>query len=262
MAALVEAARPSDCPFEVALVASDNPEAAGLAWAAEQGIATFAQSPKGMPKAEYEARIDAALRSAGVELIALAGYMRLLSPGFVGRWAGRILNIHPSLLPKYKGLDTHARAIVAEDTVAGCSVHLVTEELDAGAVLGQAKVPVLTGDTAEALAARVLVEEHRLYPRVLAEFARTMTDPSLARVRSLALVLPEVEETSGSDGPSFSVDGTAFARMIAGGLEVRGESGWRTLTVDENADWTAIGDAIAWGWELAAPQSLLEAGGR
>ncbi|MCG7347738.1 phosphoribosylglycinamide formyltransferase [Sphingomonas sp. ACRSK] len=263
MAALVEAARARDCPFEVALVLSDKPEAAGLAWAAGQGVATFAQSPKGMPKAEYEARIDAALRSAGVELIALAGYMRLLSPAFVERWAGRILNIHPSLLPKYKGLDTHARAIDAGDAVAGCSVHLVTEELDAGTVLGQAEVPVHLGDTAEALAARVLVEEHRLYPRILAEFVRSMADTPLARVRSVALALPEAEEENEGDTSSFSVDRTVFARITGdGALATRSESGWRTLTISEDADWTVIGDAIARGWELSAPQALLEAGGR
>lgn len=170
MAALVEAARAPDCPYEVALVASDKPEAEGLAWAAEQGIATFAQSPRGMAKAEYEARIDAALRQAGVEAIALAGYMRLLSPGFVEKWAGRMINIHPSLLPKYKGLDTHARAIEAGDGVHGVSVHEVTAELDDGPVLAQAEVPVLAGDTPESLAARVLIEEHRLYPRALGEF--------------------------------------------------------------------------------------------
>lgn len=263
MAALVEAARAPDCAFEVALVASDKPEAAGLAWAAEQGVATFAQSPKGMPKAEYEACIDAALRNAGVELIALAGYMRLLSPTFVERWAGRILNIHPSLLPKYKGLDTHARAIEARDAVAGCSVHLVTEELDAGTVLGQAEVPVHLGDTAEALAARVLVEEHRLYPRILAEFVRSMADTPLARVRSVALALPEAEEENEAETSSFSVDGTVFARITGdGALATRSESGWRTLTLSEDADWTVIGDAIARGWELSAPQALLEAGGR
>lgn len=172
MASLVEAARADDCPYEVALVASDKPEAPGLAWARENGIATFAQPPKGMPKAEYEAKIDAALREAGVEAIALAGYMRLLSDDFVARWRGRIVNIHPSLLPKYKGLDTHQRAIDAGDAFAGCSVHIVTEELDGGMVLGQAEVPVLTGDTQETLAARVLAEEHRLYPRVVAEWLR------------------------------------------------------------------------------------------
>jgi phosphoribosylglycinamide formyltransferase-1 len=170
MAALVEASRDEAAGYGVVLVASDKPEAAGLAWARERGIATFAQSPRGMPKADYEARIDAALREAGVEAIALAGYMRLLSDDFVERWRGRIVNIHPSLLPKYKGLDTHARAIDAGDAVAGCSVHLVTEELDAGELLGQAEVPVLAGDTPETLAARVLIEEHRLYPRVVAEW--------------------------------------------------------------------------------------------
>lgn len=170
MASLVEAAAAPDCPYTVALVASDKPEAAGLAWAAERGIRTFAQSPKGMPKAEYEARIDAALRDADVEAIALAGYMRLLSDAFVARWRGRIVNIHPSLLPKYKGLDTHARAIAAGDTEAGASVHLVTEELDGGEVLGQARVAILAGDTAETLSQRVLQEEHRLYPRILSQW--------------------------------------------------------------------------------------------
>lgn len=172
MAALVEAAAAPDCPYTVALVASDKPEATGLAWAAERGVATFAQSPKGMPKAEYEAKIDAALREAGVEAIALAGYMRLLSDDFVARWRGRIVNIHPSLLPKYKGLDTHARAIAAGDAEAGASVHIVTEELDGGDVLGQVRVPVLPRDTADALAARVLAEEHKLYAKTLADWLR------------------------------------------------------------------------------------------
>ncbi|MBB3878649.1 phosphoribosylglycinamide formyltransferase [Sphingomonas pseudosanguinis] len=172
MQSLVAASRAADAGYDVALVASDKPEAAGLAWAAEQGIATFALSPKGIGKPAYEAAIDQALRSAGVEVIALAGYMRLLSGDFVARWRGRIVNIHPSLLPLYKGLDTHARAIAAGDAKAGCSVHIVTEELDDGEVLGQAEVPILPGDDATALAARVLVEEHRLYPQVLTEFVR------------------------------------------------------------------------------------------
>ncbi|MFA6124973.1 phosphoribosylglycinamide formyltransferase [Sphingomonas sp.] len=166
MMALVERAR----GYDVTLVASDKPDAAGIAWARERGLATFTQSPKGVPKADYEAAIDAALRAAGVEVIALAGYMRLLSDAFVARWRGRIINIHPSLLPKYKGLDTHARAIAAGDAVAGCSVHVVTEELDGGDVLGQAEVSILPGDTADTLAARVLDAEHRLYPSVLADF--------------------------------------------------------------------------------------------
>ena len=172
MAALIDATRAPDCPFEIVLVASDKPDAHGLAHAAAEGIATFAQSPKGMPKADYEAIIDNALRDAGVETIALAGYMRLLSDAFVEKWRGRIINIHPSLLPKYKGLDTHARAIEAGDTEAGCSVHVVTEELDGGEVLGQSRVPILPGDTPDSLAERVLVAEHSLYPEILAEFVR------------------------------------------------------------------------------------------
>ena len=166
MMALVEQAR----GYRVVLVASDRPEAAGLAWAAARGIATWALSPRGIGKLAYEAALDRRLRDAGVEAVALAGYMRLLSPAFVAAWAGRIVNIHPSLLPLYKGLDTHARAIAAGDTTAGCSVHVVTEELDAGAVLGQAEVPVLAGDDADTLAARVLNAEHALYPRILTEF--------------------------------------------------------------------------------------------
>ena len=156
--------------YDVVLVASDKPDAAGLAWARSRGLQTFALSPKEIGKATYEEQLDAALRDAGVGTIALAGYMRLLSPGFVARWRGRILNIHPSLLPLHKGLDTHARALAAGEAEHGCSVHLVTEELDAGEVLSQARLPVLRGDTVETLAARVLVEEHRLYPKTLAEF--------------------------------------------------------------------------------------------
>lgn len=170
MQALALAARAPDSPYQIALVASDKPDAAGLAWAREHGIPTFALSPKGMAKADYEAAIDAALRDAGVKAIALAGYMRLLSDAFVSNWRGRIVNIHPSLLPNYKGLDTHSRAIAAGDALAGCSVHLVTEELDGGDVLGRAQVPILPGDTPETLAARVLIEEHKLYPRIVREW--------------------------------------------------------------------------------------------
>jgi formyltetrahydrofolate-dependent phosphoribosylglycinamide formyltransferase len=156
--------------YEVVVVASNKPSAEGLSWAREHGIPTFALSPKDVGKQAYEAALDAALRAAGADYLALAGYMRLLSDEFVAKWRDRIVNIHPSLLPKYKGLDTHARAIAANDAVAGCSVHLVTEELDGGAVLGRAEVPILPNDSAETLAARVLAEEHRLYPRVLAEW--------------------------------------------------------------------------------------------
>lgn len=169
MAALVRAAQAPECPYEVVLVAANDPDAAGLAFAREQGIATWAHSHRGMKRAEFDSLVDTQLRAAGVEWVALAGYMRLLSPEFVARWEGRMINIHPSLLPKYKGLDTHSRAIEAGDPVHGVSVHLVTAELDDGPVLAQAEIAVQPDDTAETLAARVLVEEHKLYPKVLAD---------------------------------------------------------------------------------------------
>ncbi len=171
--ALIDAQR-DDCPYAIALVASNVEDAPGLDFARAAGIATFAKSHKGMKREEFDAIIDTELRAHSVEAVALAGYMRLLSPGFVEGWAGRMINIHPSLLPLYKGLDTHERAIEARDSKHGCSVHLVTAELDDGPILAQAEVPILPGDTPDTLAARVLVEEHRLYPLALAELVRTL----------------------------------------------------------------------------------------
>jgi formyltetrahydrofolate-dependent phosphoribosylglycinamide formyltransferase len=173
MAALVAAAAAPDYPAEIVLVVSNRPDAAGLATAAAHGIATMAidHRPYGADRAAHEAAVDAALRAHGVEIVCLAGYLRLLSPFLVSRWSGRMLNIHPSLLPAYKGLHTHERVLAAGETRHGCSVHLVTEDLDSGPVLAQAEVPVLPGDTPEVLAARVLAAEHDLYPRALAAFA-------------------------------------------------------------------------------------------
>jgi len=168
MRALVELAG----DYEVVLVASNKPLAAGLEWARERGLDTWSSDSKGMPKEEFDRMLSGVLEQHGVGTIALAGFMRILSPGFVAGWAGRIINIHPSLLPKYRGLDTHARAIAAGDTVSGCSVHVVTEELDAGDVLGQAEVVVEPGDTAESLEKRVLAAEHDLYPKILSEFVK------------------------------------------------------------------------------------------
>lgn len=158
-----------DHPGRPCLVLSNVPGAGGLAKAQALGVPVAVVDHRDYPgdRAGFEAALDAALRAAGAEVVALAGFMRVLTPGFVNRWAGRVVNIHPSLLPKYPGLDTHARALAAGDAQAGCTVHEVTAELDAGPVLGQARVPVLPGDTAETLAARVLGAEHRLYPEVL-----------------------------------------------------------------------------------------------
>jgi len=217
MAALVYASRVAECPYEVVLVASNAPAAAGLALAAAEGVPTFALPHKGLTRADHDAAMEAAVQSAGAEYIVLAGYMRILSDGFVERWAGRMLNIHPSLLPKYKGLDTHARAIAAGDSHAGTSVHLVTPELDAGEVLGQIAVPIVAGDTPETLAERVKLAEHQLYPRAVADYVSRWRDPAalLARVRALRLALPETDERESHGSPGFRVGGEKGGKYFA-----------------------------------------------
>ena len=172
--ALAEYRRIVDTAYELVLVASNVPEARGLVLARRFGIKTCAHSHKGLDRAEFDRLMDAELRRHDVELIALAGYMRLLSPEFILGWEGRILNIHPSLLPAYKGLDTHRRALLAGEEYSGCSVHLVTTELDDGPVLAQSKVKIRGRDTPETLAKRVLDEEHKLYPRAVDAFCRTL----------------------------------------------------------------------------------------
>ena len=173
MTALLDAARADAYPAEIALVLSNRPDAAGLARAAAAGIATEVIDDKDFrrDRAVHEAAIDAALRAAGADIVCLAGYMRLLTPFLVGAWAGRMLNIHPSLLPAFPGLHTHARALAAGVKLHGCTVHLVTEVMDEGPILAQAAVPVLPDDTEDSLAARVLAQEHLLYPAALAAFA-------------------------------------------------------------------------------------------
>lgn len=162
--------------YEIVLVASNVPEARGLVLAKRLGIGSWSMGHGGKTREEFDSALDSALRDNHVELVALAGYMRLLSDGFVERWDGRILNVHPSLLPLHKGLDTHRRALVAGDEYAGCSVHLVTADLDSGPVLAQARVRILPRDDAESLAARVLEEEHRLYPIALDEYCRALRE--------------------------------------------------------------------------------------
>ena len=172
MVSLIAAARQEGFPAEIACVISNRPEAAGLKGAAAAQIPALAIDHKRFASREdFEAELDKALRAHGVELIACAGFMRKLTPGFVDRWRDAMLNIHPSLLPAYKGLDTHARALADGVKLAGCTVHVVRPELDTGPIIAQAAVPVLEGDTPDALAARVLEAEHRLYPYALALFA-------------------------------------------------------------------------------------------
>ena len=162
-----------DHPARPVLVVSNDPEAGGLAKARAMGIPTAAvdHRPFKDDRAGFEAELLTPILSAGPDILCLAGFMRVLTPAFVNRFAGRMLNIHPSLLPRYPGLHTHARALAAGDAEAGCTVHEVTPVLDDGPILGQARVPILPGDTEATLAARVLEQEHRLYPAVLRRFA-------------------------------------------------------------------------------------------
>jgi len=186
MVALVRAMQASEVPGRPVLVVSNEPAAAGLAKAAELGVPTAVvdhRDYKGDREA-FDTVVDAALRAAGAEVVACAGFMRIMTPVLTGGWAGRMLNIHPSLLPLFRGLDTHARALGAGVAVHGATVHEVSQELDAGQILGQAAVPVKDGDTPATLSARVLKREHVLYPRVLAAFLR---DPGAARRERVAI---------------------------------------------------------------------------
>lgn len=290
MAALLYASRISDCPFEIVLVASNVPGAAGLTLAAAEGVATFAHDHRGMKRADFDTLIDAELNRAGATHVALAGYMRLLSDGFVARWAGRMVNIHPSLLPAHKGLDVHEGVLAAGDAVTGCTVHLVTPDLDGGPILGQVRVAVLPADTPATLAARVLIAEHQLYPRVIAELVVGESGSAiLARIRSLALALPAAEEKLSHGSPGFFVTGGKFfayfsanhhgdgvtallvktsgveeqASLIERDPEIYyrpayfGPSGWIGIRLDQGEiDWGHIEDWLARSWRASAPKRL------
>jgi phosphoribosylglycinamide formyltransferase-1 len=188
MAALIAAARDPTYPAEIVLVVANRPDAAGLALARDAGVAAVTIDHRLFrgDRAAHEAAIDAALRQAGVEIVCLAGYMRLLTPFLVDTWQGRMLNIHPSLLPAFPGLDTHARALAAGVKLHGCTVHLVTHAMDEGPILAQAAVPVLPDDAAETLAERVLLQEHRIYPRALRCFAARTAGTSPPKDAALA----------------------------------------------------------------------------
>jgi formyltetrahydrofolate-dependent phosphoribosylglycinamide formyltransferase len=290
MAALLYASRAEDCPYEIALVASNNPAAGGLQLAQAEGVATFVLPHKGMDRAAHDMAMHDALVRSGAEYVALAGYMRILTSEFVARWEGRMLNIHPSLLPSYKGLHTHEQAITNADSHAGCSVHLVTAELDDGPVLGQTPVAVLPGDTAETLAARVLIAEHQLYSRMLAKLVTQASDPDylVAQVRTRAMDLPEADEVISHGMPCFGIakgkkfayvsrdhhgDGkTALLVKISGPDEQamlieQDEAryyrpayfgdGWIGIRLDlGDTDWDAVADWLARSWRAVAPKRL------
>jgi phosphoribosylglycinamide formyltransferase-1 len=168
MTALIEAASETDFPAEIALVISNRPDAKGLELAQARGIATTVVDHRAYPSREaFDAALATKLADAHIDIVCLAGFLRMLTAGFVEAWRGRMLNIHPSLLPEFKGLDTHARALAADAKIHGCTVHFVVPELDSGPIVLQARVPVVEGDDADSLAERVLAAEHRIYPAAL-----------------------------------------------------------------------------------------------
>lgn len=290
MAALLYASRADDCPYEIVLVAANDPEAKGLLLAEAEGVATFALSHKGMKRAEHDAAMDAAIRASGAEWVALAGYMRILTPEFVSKWEGHMVNIHPSLLPKYTGLHTHERAIEAGDSHGGVTVHLVTAELDEGPILGQTPVAILPGDTPDALAARVLIAEHQLYSRCLARLVTRERSPDwlLEQVRTRAMALPEADEVISHGMPCFGViKGKKFAYFTADHhgdgriallVKISGADeqamlidqdehayfrpayfgdGWIGIRLDTGRnDWESIGEWLARSWRAIAPRRL------
>ena len=290
MAALLYAAKAADCPYELVLVGSNDPDAPGLKIAEAEGIATWGLSHKGMNRDVFDALVDGQLRAAGAEFVALAGYMRILSDEFVARWANRMINIHPSLLPLYKGLNTHQQAIEAGDKFGGCSVHVVTPGVDDGPVLAQTPVAILPGDTVETLARRVQFAEHQLYPATLAAFVTRERSPDYLRdrVRELAMALPEADEVTSHGMPCFGiVKGKKFAYFtedhhgdgkiallvkISGGeeqamlIELDEEryyrpayfgDGWVGIRLDlGDTDWDAIGEWLRKSWLAIAPKKL------
>lgn len=291
MAALLYASRAADAAYDVVLVGSNNPDAQGLKLAAAEGVPVWAHDHRGLTRSAFDELITSALLEANADYVALAGYMRLLSPEFVNRWGGRLLNIHPSLLPKYKGLDTHARAIDAGDSHGGCSVHIVTPELDDGPVLASIPVAIQPGDTPQTLAERVIHAEHQLYPRALSAYVSRPYNSEwlLEKVRTLASALPQTEECTSHGAPAFRAKkGKFFAHFsdrhhgdgriallvktsgqdeLANLLEANAElyhrpayygaSDWVGIRLDRHdTDWQHVAEWLDRSWRRTAPKSL------
>ena len=292
MAALIYAARADGCAYEVALVTGDRPDAPGLALAEAEGVTVLRLDAKASGPSFWD-DLQQELERAKIELIALAGFMRIIPADFLARWDGRILNIHPSLLPKYKGLGTYEACIAAGDATSGATVHLVTPELDSGEVLGQVEVAVLSGDTPETLAERILIAEHQLYPRVLSDYAARPFNSSWieAQVDALAQQLPEVGRKTSHGSPGWSVGGEKgklFAIIAshhhgeeAVGLLVKasgpdemtglieaqpdiyywpkyyGASGWLGVKLNRrDVDWDQVREWLERSWRACAPPRL------
>lgn len=295
MAALLYAAKSEDCPFEIALVTGDNPEAPGLTLAEAEGVPIKRRKRPGRDeRGAFFEDLDRDLSRAGIDYVALAGFMRILPAEFIARWEGRIVNIHPSLLPKYKGLNTHQQAIDNEDRFGGCSVHVVTEAVDDGPVLGQTPVAILPGDTPETLSERVLIAEHQLYPKVLADFVSRESSAEwiAAKVGELAQALPETRAKTSHGSPGWRVgsesSGKFFAIMFnrhhgedSIGVLVKcsgqdemaqlivadpetyfrpayyGPSDWIGIRLDRRrVDWAHVADWLRKSWLIVAPPRL------
>ena len=216
MAALIYASRADDCPYEVALVTGDRPEAHGLEVARAEGVSVTALDAKALGPAYWD-KLQQLLESADIDLVALAGFMRIIPDEFLARWEGRMVNIHPSLLPKHKGLKSHEACLAAGDKVSGATVHLVTPDLDSGDILGQVEVAVLPDDTPDTLAERVLIAEHQLYPRIVSQYlGRTRDfDWITQRVGELALALTETSFQTSHGSPGWKVGSKSSSKFFA-----------------------------------------------
>ena len=291
MAALIYAARAADCPYEVALVTGDKADAPGLALAEAEGAKVERLA---WDKATFFDTLDALLTERAIDVIALAGFMRILPADFIARWEGRMVNIHPSLLPRHKGLRPHDAVLAAGEAVTGATVHLVTAEVDSGAILGQVEVAVLPCDSADTLATRVLIAEHQLYPRILADFvSRPMNAEWIeSQVDALARALPEVDRKTSHGSPGWSVGAAKSARLFAiladhhhgeeaigllvkasgpdemnGLIEAQpdiyywpkyyGASGWLAIRLNRrDVDWDHVAEWLERSWRACAPPRL------
>ncbi len=294
MAALLYAAKAEDCAFEIVLVSGDKPDAAGLDLAEAEGANVLRLDGKKLGTSYWD-ELENGLTFAKVDVVALAGFMRIIPAAFVERWAGRMVNIHPSLLPKYKGLHTHQSAIDNGDGVTGATVHVVTPDVDSGEILGQVEVAILPDDSAEALETRVLIAEHQLYPRTLSAYVSRSNDAGWIeeRVDALASALPEVLRKTSHGSPGWGVGSSdknakLFAIIAdrhhgedAIGLLVKasgpdemtglieanpdayywpkyyGASGWLGVKLNRrDLDWDMVGDWLERSWRQAAPPRL------
>lgn len=293
MAALIYAARADDCPFNIALVTGDRPDAPGLDLAAAEGVQVLKLDAK-KNGATYWQELQTALESARIDTVALAGFMRIIPADVVARWAGRMINIHPSLLPAHRGLDTHHAVLAAGDRRTGASVHLVNTEVDSGTILGQVEVAVLPGDTPDTLATRVLIAEHQLYPRILAQFVTRECDPDwiVDKIGTLALALPETRCKTSHGSPGWKVGSPSSDKFFAimwmrhhgeesvavlvkcGGQDEMaalieadpaqyfrpqyyGPSDWIGLRLDRpHVDWDHVADWLQRSWSINAPPRL------